>query len=151
MGSIHYVRGAKFEVTTDRFIYFYNIDPDTLLPEMDKCMYNFMGCTCMLVGPKSQNALSFKSNQIGFTTYRRKHHHGFVAKVSNDSFDGCETLGINSRSIFMVTHHQEIRVYCQNTYAILDTILVPFNPIKRTYGEKGVIELEIISFQMSIS
>ena len=45
-GFIYFIRGNKqVQITTDKLIYFYHIDPDTLEPKLENCMYNFMGCS----------------------------------------------------------------------------------------------------------
>jgi len=44
-GFIFYIKGnIRIQVTTDHMIYFYIIDKDTLMPELENVMYNFMGC-----------------------------------------------------------------------------------------------------------
>ena len=44
-GFIFYIKGnIRIQVTTDHMVYFYIIDKDTLMPELENVMYNFMGC-----------------------------------------------------------------------------------------------------------
>ena len=44
-GFIFYIKGnIRIQVTTDHMIYFYIIDKDTHMPELENVMYNFMGC-----------------------------------------------------------------------------------------------------------
>jgi hypothetical protein len=44
-GFIYFIRGNKrIQVTSDDKIYFYLMDPETLLPELENVMANYMGC-----------------------------------------------------------------------------------------------------------
>lgn len=42
-GQIYFIRGnIRIQVTTDEMIYFYLIDKETLIPELENCMANYM-------------------------------------------------------------------------------------------------------------
>lgn len=44
-GLIYYIKGnVRIQITTDEKVYFYKIDKDTLWPELDNVMYNYMNC-----------------------------------------------------------------------------------------------------------
>lgn len=45
-GFIYYIKGnIRIQITTDELIYFYKIDPETLMPHLENVMYNYMNCT----------------------------------------------------------------------------------------------------------
>ena len=45
-GMIYFIKGNKrIQVTTDKKIYFYLIDPETFEPTLENVMNNFMNCT----------------------------------------------------------------------------------------------------------
>ena len=79
-GTIYFIKGnVRFQITTDEKIYFYLIDKVTFMPILENVMYNFMQCSRMLFGRKVRNCITFKTNQPGFTIYKRKFYHN--AKV----------------------------------------------------------------------
>ena len=44
-GFIYYIKGSiRIQVTTDAMIYFYLIEKDTFMPDLENVMYNYMGC-----------------------------------------------------------------------------------------------------------
>jgi len=45
---LSYIKGNnRFVVTDEEKIWFYNFDPETLMPSLENVMWNFMGCTQM--------------------------------------------------------------------------------------------------------
>lgn len=45
-GQIYFIRGnIRIQVTTDEMIYFYKIDKETLIPDLENCMANYMQCS----------------------------------------------------------------------------------------------------------
>lgn len=44
-GFIYFMKGnVRIQVTTDNLIYFYLIDQEDLMPNLENVMYNYMGC-----------------------------------------------------------------------------------------------------------
>ena len=130
-GFIFYIRGNKqVQITSDRLIYFYYVDPITLEPRLENCMYNFMGCTQVMFGPRSRYSITFKVGQIGFDIYRRKYHHGYVVKANSENFEGCNGASLNSKGHYMVFKNNRIIIYDQNDFKQISEILVPFEQFK---------------------
>ena len=45
-GFLFYIKGnIRIQISTDERIFFYKVDPLTLLPILENVMFNFMGCT----------------------------------------------------------------------------------------------------------
>ena len=45
-GSIYYIKGnVRIQITTDEKIYFYFINEETLEPNLDNVMFNYMNCS----------------------------------------------------------------------------------------------------------
>ena len=47
-------------MTTDEKIHFYIINQETLEPEPENVMYNFMECSTLMFGPKVRYGVSYK-------------------------------------------------------------------------------------------
>ena len=61
-GFISFVKGNhRIQRTMDKHIYFYYIDKKTFMPVLENCMYNFMGCSHMMFGPRSLYSITYKS------------------------------------------------------------------------------------------
>lgn len=116
-GFLYFIKGnTRIQVTTDLFIYFYFIDPETLIPKLKNCMYNFMGCSTMMFGPRSFYCITYKSNQIGFNIYRRMYHHNFLVNLKDESYEDCQGITVNSNNTYIIAIKKEIRVYSQETF-----------------------------------
>ena len=62
-GLIYFIKGnIRIQVTTDELIYFYIINKETLMPELENCMYNYMGCNQMMFGRRVKYGISYKTN-----------------------------------------------------------------------------------------
>ena len=62
-GFIYFIKGnIRIQVTTDELIYFYIINKETLMPELENCMYNYMGCNQMMFGRRVKYGISYKTN-----------------------------------------------------------------------------------------
>lgn len=62
-GFIYYIKGnVRIQVTTNDKIYFYLIDKDTLEPELENVMNNFMSCNQMMFGSKVRYCVTYKTN-----------------------------------------------------------------------------------------
>ena len=60
-GQISFANGnRRLQVTTDAKIHFYIINEETLEPEPENVMYNFMECSTLIFGPKVRFAVSYK-------------------------------------------------------------------------------------------
>lgn len=53
-------QNARIQVTTDRLIYFYKLNADTLEPVLENCMYNNMGCSQLMFAPARNFCLTYK-------------------------------------------------------------------------------------------
>lgn len=77
-GDIFFIKGnIRFQITTDEKIYFYRINKETLMPEKENVMYNFMNCSQMMFGSLVRYCITFKTNQPNFSIWVRKAWHNF--------------------------------------------------------------------------
>ena len=75
-GFIFFIKGnIRIQVTTEQLIYFYLINQETFMPELENCMYNYMGCNQMMFGRRVRYGISYKTNECSFEIYRRKYMH----------------------------------------------------------------------------
>lgn len=69
-GFIYFMKGnIRIQVTTDKLIYFYLIDQEDLMPNLENVMYNYMGCNQMMFGRRVRNGVTYKTNQRSFDVY----------------------------------------------------------------------------------
>lgn len=62
-GNIFFVKGnIRFQITTDDKVYFYLIDKNTLMPQLENVMYNFINCSQMMFGSLVRYCITFKTN-----------------------------------------------------------------------------------------
>lgn len=81
-GFVYFIKGNKrIQITNDKLIYFYLIDPDTLEPTLENVMYNYMSCSQMMFGSAVRYCITYKTNQKSFDIYRRRYEHDFCVNV----------------------------------------------------------------------
>ena len=125
---IYYTKDQRFQITTDKLIYFYYIDEKTLKPELENCLYNFMGCSQMMFGPRLKYCITYKTGQTGFNIYKKRYIHKFLAKLSSQTYEGSFGVNVDSKNQILITRGQMIKVYSQKTYKLIDEFEVPFPP-----------------------
>ena len=54
------------QVTTEDYIYFYVLDPYTLMPKLDSVLINFMECSQIMFGKKVRYAIAYKASAPNF-------------------------------------------------------------------------------------
>ena len=60
-GQIYFIKGNKrIQVTTDEKIYFFLIDPETFMPQLENAMFNFLDCSQMMFGARVRFSITFK-------------------------------------------------------------------------------------------
>lgn len=72
-GEIYFIKGnVRIQITTEKKVYFYIIDKDTCNPMLENVMYNYMGCSQMMFGPRVRFSITFKTSAKSFSIYQRK-------------------------------------------------------------------------------
>jgi len=111
-GFVYFIKGNKrIQVTTPENIYFYIINPETFLPELENVMFNYMNCTQMMFGSKVKYCITYKSNQKSFDIYRRKYEHNFNSNIVNENLCGSRGLPLESMNSFLVSKENKIMFY----------------------------------------
>jgi hypothetical protein len=88
-GFIYFIKGnVRIQVTMDEKIYFYLIDPVTLMPNLENVMFNFMNCNQMMFGSKVRYCITYKTNQRSFEVHTRKFDHDFKATIVHKNIEG---------------------------------------------------------------
>ena len=100
----------RIQVTTDERIYFYIIDRETLLPELENVMNNFMGCSQMLVGLKVRFAITYKQNEQDFNIWSRRYYHNFKVKLTNTDLEGAVGANLPLSQQYVIGHGHELTV-----------------------------------------
>ena len=113
-GQIFFIKGnIRFQIVTDEKVYFYLINKETLIPELENCMFNFMKCSMMMIGPAKRYSVCYKTNEEGITIYTRKFYHNFKVNVDAENLEGSKGLGLPSLGSFVMGNKQDIRVFDQ--------------------------------------
>lgn len=111
-GSIYYIKGnARIQITTDEKIYFYFINEETLEPNLDNVMFNYMNCSQMMFGSKVKYGITWKINQRSFVIYRRKYLHNFKVNVVDENLEGSKGLELKSMDIFLCSKIDKVTMY----------------------------------------
>lgn len=109
-------------------VYFYLIDPETLMPDLENVMYNYMGCSQMMFGRKVRNGVTYKTNQTGFDVYQRHSMHNLRVCVNADDFEGSRAVEIGSSNIFLVTKVNKILMYDSSSFKLCGNIPISLLP-----------------------
>ena len=112
-------------MTTDEKIYFYMIDKETLQPNLENCMNNFMQCSQMMFGAKVRNGITYKTNQPGFQIYKRKYYHNFKVQITNQNYEGALGANLGSMNAYIMCEKKNIGVYDQHDFQVLQQWSIP--------------------------
>ena len=92
-GSAYYTKGnIRIQIVQQEKIFFYLVDRDTLMPELENVMYNYMQCSYMMIGPKVRYCVTYKNDSRGFNIFRAKYVHNFKVNVQKDNLEGSKIL-----------------------------------------------------------
>ena len=53
------------------------MDKDTLEPQLENIMYNYMQSSVMMFGPLVRFGITYKTNEPGYCCYTKKYLHNF--------------------------------------------------------------------------
>jgi hypothetical protein len=97
-------------------VYFYLIDNETLEPELENVMFNYMDCAQMMIGPKNRYCVTYKPGQKNFNVFQAKYVHNFKVSVENLNLEGSKGLEIVSMKIFLCSRKDSVYIYDSTTY-----------------------------------
>lgn len=116
-GMIYHIKGnIRIQVTTPEYIYFYIIDKETFMPDLENVMKNYMGCNQLMVGKRVRNAISYKTNEHSFVIYQRRSMHNLRVCVNGDNFESCKVLELESSNTFLVSQIDKIFMMDSDTF-----------------------------------
>jgi len=96
-GFLFFIKGnIRIQITTDEKIYFYLIDPITLIPNLENVMYNYMNCNQTMFGKRVRFCVTYKTNMKSFDVYRRKYQQNYKVPVNTDNLEGASLLELES-------------------------------------------------------
>lgn len=104
------------QIVTDTLIYFYVIDIETLEPKRENVLYNYMGCTRMMIGRRGRNCVTYKNNEKGFNVYNRKYMHNLRVQIQGNDYQGSMGLDFSSMNAFVVSNIDRVIVFDSETY-----------------------------------
>ena len=125
-GFIYFIKGnVRIQITTDTLIYFYIINRDTLVPELENVMYNFMNCNQMMIGSMRRYGISYKQNEMCFAIYTRKYMHNLRVCVDEHDYSGSKGIEIPSSNLTLVSKKDKLMLLDSKTYNILGQVPIP--------------------------
>lgn len=111
-GAIYYMKDTdRIQVTTNQYVYFYQINLETYEPYLENVMYNYMSCNQMIIGKKVRNCLCYKSNQKSFDIYQRKYMHNLRVCVNNINLEGSKSIEILSLNLIIATNIDKLLLF----------------------------------------
>ena len=137
-GFLYYIKGnSRIQITTDTHIYFYIIDKETFMPELENVMQNFMNCSQMMFGSKVKYGITYKTNNKSIDIHRRKYEHDFRLNVIEDDLDGSRGLPIDSMNAFAVSKIDTVKFYSIDTFREIEEckIVIPLEVAAATERE----------------
>lgn len=140
-------------MTTPQYIYFYIIDKETYLPDLENVMENYMECNQLMVGKRVRNAISYKTNERVFVVYQRKSMHNLRACVNGNNFENCKILELETSNTFLVSQIDNIFMMDSETFQICGEIPVKLLPTETREPNEivGMIKSEDEDFLAVIS
>lgn len=119
-------------------MYFYIIDKETFMPELENVMQNFMNCSQMMFGSKVKYGITYKTNNKSIDIHRRKYEHDFRLNVIEDDLDGSRGLPVDSMNAFLVSKIDTVKFYSIDTFRKSRSVRSKLNLIKhqRMRGRK---------------
>ena len=143
-GFIYFIKGnIRIQITTDKKIYIYLVDADTLEPTLENVINNFMSCNRMMFGSKVKYCITFKTNQKSFDIWSRVNQHSFNSNVLQENLDGSVGLPMESMDAFLVGRDNYVKFFNIDTYLELKHCIITIPLIPSTTREPA----EIISLQ----
>ena len=89
-------------VIEDDFIFFYEINKETLIPTVKNVMKNFMQCGMIRFGEKNIYCVTYKLNQPNFNKYKRKMDHDFRVCVNTEDYEHALGFNLANNCYFLV-------------------------------------------------
>jgi hypothetical protein len=105
-GNLYYIRGnVRIQITTESKVFFYLINKDTFLPELENVMYNFIKCSSLLFGARVRYSIAFKSGETSFDIFTRRCYHNFKVCINTTSFEGASGVELGNYGRFALAQN----------------------------------------------
>jgi hypothetical protein len=101
------------------------MNSETLLPELENVMYNFMNCNQMMIGSMRRYGISYKQNEKCFAIYTRKYMHNLRVCVDDNNYAGSRAVEITNSKLVLVTKVDQIILIDSQTYNTVGNIPIP--------------------------
>lgn len=86
------------------------------MPTLENVMNNFMNCSMMMIGRFVRFAITYKTNQPGFTIYTRSYYHNFKVTVDSNNYEGAHGLNFFLLDKYALGKKKTITFYDQKTF-----------------------------------
>lgn len=75
-----------------------------------------MQCSRMLFGRKVRNCITFKTNQPGFTIYKRKYYHNAKIQLRDENYEGAIGQNLRSLNAYVMAEKKTITISDNKTF-----------------------------------
>lgn len=135
---MYYIKGnVRIQITNISHVYFYLIDPQTLLPTLENVMNNFMLCNQMMIGAAKRYSITYKTNEKDFEIYRRKFMHNLRVCVNENNFEGAKAVELSRSNFFLVSNISEVLIIDSSNYEVIGKL--PINLLETSTREANEI------------
>lgn len=143
-GQIYFIRGnIRIQITAESKIFFYLINKQTFMPELENVMNNFIQCSTIMFGPRVRYGVAYKVNQPGIEIISRRRYHNFKVCINSNSFEGAVGQELKKTNTYAMADDLGIGIYESLSFRE-----VQFWHVKPKISEQGKA-VEILYMQIS--
>jgi len=92
------------------------MNKETLEPELENVMSNYLGCSQILFGKKVKYCVTYTTGQRAFDIHRQKYLHNFKVPVSSQNLEGAKAMELTTMNQFLVSNIDSISIYDSQTF-----------------------------------
>lgn len=142
-GTIFFTRGnIRIQITTEKKIYFYLIDKETFMPELENVMYNFIECSSLMVGSKVKYAVAYKTSQQDYEIFTRNRYHNFKVCIDATSFEGAVGCTLESIGAYALAEKLKIGIYDESSFEEKQSLTIAPDPDSLCPTEAEVLYMQ---------
>lgn len=110
-GTVYFMRGnVRFQITTEERVYFYLISRETLEPQLENVMGNYLGCSNLLFGARVRYGVAFKASEPGIQVHRRRLFHNFKVCLHQEPSGEAVCDELRSLKQFIVGRQRRVQI-----------------------------------------
>lgn len=117
-GQIYFIKGNKrIQVVTDELIYFYMVDTQTLLPDLENVMNNDTQSSVVMFGRAVRFGVAYKTSEPGFRVWSRKYYHNFKVAIDAENYEGSQGVNLGAHKQYCIANKIHFTIFDESTFA----------------------------------